>query len=75
MDCCLCEPDERFSTIFPTPSGFFPLPSEFKDLLEIAQKDKNENAKWLVAEQNNITVEKGAINFYGNEHTLIIQPF
>ena len=28
-----------------------------------------------MAEQNNITVEKGAINFYGNERTLVIQPF
>ena len=51
------------------------LPSEFKDLLETVQKGEIEKAKWLVAEQNNITIDKRAINFYANERTLIIQPF
>ena len=50
------------------------LPNEFKNLLERVQGEI-EKAKSLVAEQNNITVEKGAINIYGNERNLIIQSF
>ena len=68
-----------FATLMKDASSFFlrhvTLPSEFKDLLETVQKGEIEKAKWLVAEQNNITIDKGAINFYGNERTLIIQPF
>ena len=67
-----------FATLMEDAPSSFPrhvgLPNEFKNLLETVQGEI-EKAKSLVAEQNNITVEKGAINIYGNERNLIIQPF
>ena len=47
----------------------------FLTLLEKIRDGEYEHAKLLVAKRANIKVQGNCVNFYGNEYSLIVEPF